>query len=70
MAKETDQLDLTTAQEIDKWLIPSSDKREVNPPDNVLKTRVRTYLRDNKLTPYNALERIRKENSSMPKKIF
>jgi hypothetical protein len=70
MSKEIDQLDLSTAKEIDKWLIPSVSKENNGVSDNVLKTRVRTYLKVNKLTPYDALEKIRKQNSSLPKRVF
>jgi hypothetical protein len=70
MSKEIDQLDLSTAQEIAKWLPVSTDKTIYSFPNVDLKARVRTYLRGNKLTPNEALEKIRKQNSSMPKRMF
>jgi hypothetical protein len=69
MSKEIDQLELSTAEEIYKWLIPAKEK-VTNEPENVRKARVRFYLKTYKLTPYEALEKIMKQNSSMPKRIF
>lgn len=64
--KEIDQIDLSTAQHIQKWLLPDMEANS----DAQLKAGVRQYLRSNKLTPYEALEKIEKQNSSMPKHIF
>lgn len=70
MSKEIDQLDLSTAQEIEKWLPVSTNKTSYSFQNVDLKARVRNYLRVNKLTPDQALEKIRKQNASMPTRIF
>lgn len=72
MSKEIDQLDQSTAEYIWKWLLSEGAKRIAEQyPINVReKTAVRNYLRHHKLTPYQALEKIRKQNSSMPSRIF
>jgi hypothetical protein len=59
-----DQLDLSTAKHIVKWLMPRLEGAQLT--DTQAKTSARNFLRHHKLTPYEALERIRKQNSGMP----
>lgn len=66
-AAEIDQLDLSTANEIYTWLVPANVKTFV-PTDSQKKAQVRTYLRENKLTPHEALVKIEQSKAGMPQK--
>lgn len=62
MAKEVNNLETSTAEEIQRVLLGGiGDLTETE-----IKTNVRAYLRNNKLTPYEALEKARKARSSWP----
>jgi hypothetical protein len=62
------QLDISTAKEILKWDLPKA--KESDYVDSDILAIVRTHLRNKNMTPYEALENIKKRNSSMPKRIW
>lgn len=63
LRKEIDALELSTAKEIKKWLLPSIPTTS----DTDVKTKVRDFLRVNKLSPLQALGRVEKQTRGMPK---
>jgi hypothetical protein len=70
MKNEIDNIELSTAKEIYDWLVPEALKVMAHEPDNVIKARARLFLREKKISPYDALEMVRKQRASMPKRIF